>query len=380
MRKSLFLLLGLIHTLLLSAQPDSSNVPANQIPILSDVTTKLCGFNYIHIRSHVGFLIAHRENMQHIPQNHVYGLELNFEGTLNGSKKWHHLYKNSKWGIGLFGANVGNTEILGNGYALFGYLKANLIKNPKRIFPRLKIGTGLGYVTKPFDADLNHKNNAIGSKLNLFVNTQFDINYYFNRWQIAVGFAFSHFSNASFRLPNLGINVPALNLSIGYGISCIEIQNSLDTIPTNKKWYFESLFTTGVKEIQTAKHRLYPSFDLLFRANKPFAKKSGIGFGFDLIYSSSLRDRMRLLSYENAETASIFQFGINLSYYQYFNNLTLFITKGFYAYTNFTDDGLLYHRFGANYTFKKKWMLYLALKSHWAKADHFELGFGYRFK
>ena len=195
MRKPLLLLFVIIQSLLVSAQTDSSNAPINQISFSPDasVTSTLCGFNYIHIRSHVGFLIAHRENMQHIPQNHVYGLELNYEGTLNGSKKWHHLYKGSKWGIGLFGANVGNTEILGNGYALFGYLKANLIINPKRIFPRLKIGTGLGYVTKPFDADLNHKNNAIGSSLNLFINAQFDVSYYFKQWQMGIGVAFSHF-------------------------------------------------------------------------------------------------------------------------------------------------------------------------------------------
>lgn len=336
--------------------------------------------NYLLIRSHAGFLIAHRTNMLHIPRNHVFGMELNYEQSLSLSKNWHHLYPGSKYGFGFYVADVGNKEILGTGYALFSYLKANLIKSVKRWAPRLKLGYGIGYLTKPFDADQNHKNNAIGSHFNLFVNTQFDLSYYFKNWQAGIGLAFSHFSNASFRLPNLGINVPSINFTLGYQLSQIKLSEKVSDLAIEKKWHFDSFLASGVKEIQTNKHRLYPSFDLLVRARKNFNNKTGFGFGTDLMWSTSLRERMVLLNYENAQELSIFQWGINIIYYQQFDDLSLFVTKGIYAISDFKDDGFFYHRFGASYCFSNNILLYAALKSHWAKADHFEIGLGYRFR
>lgn len=336
--------------------------------------------DYLLVRSHYGFLIAHRENMNHIPQNHVYGLEINYEVKSRGGRPWHEKYRYPYFGFGVFAANVGNTQVLGDGFSAFGYLKAFLSKKDRKIVPRMKMGAGLGYITNPFDRLSNHKNNAIGSHFNIFVTTQFDATYYFRNWQAGLGFSFSHFSNGCFRLPNLGINLPTLNLSMGYVFKKRPPLPKQTVEISDKPWHFTAVATAGVKDVETGKHDLYPSYNLLLRARRNTAKKSAWGLGADLMYNTSLRRRMEIFQYTDPETTPIVQAGVCIAYYQRFNNLALFINNGIYLYSKFTDDGIMYHRFGAEYTLGNNLIVQFSLKTHWAKADHFEIGIGYRIR
>ena len=66
-----------------------------------------------------------------------------------------------------------------------------------------------------------------------------------------------------------------------------------------------------------------------------------------------------------------------MSYELVISRLSVIAHIGGYVIDNWKQDGLLYHRLGFNYRINKHFLANFTLKTHFAKADNFELGLGY---
>jgi hypothetical protein len=73
------------------------------------------------------------------------------------------------------------------------------------------------------------------------------------------------------------------------------------------------------------------------------------------------------------------QLGLKIGWTYNIGNLSLPLEMGYYLKSMYTSDGPVYHRIGMRYYFKNNIFASLTLKSHWARADFFEYGLGYRF-
>jgi len=135
----------------------------------------------ISLKSKVGFLIAHRAKMEHLPQKNNVGFELAFAQQDNSHTQWDQSYKHPQRGFSVMFQDFGNKDVLGQGYSLFAHTSFPIIQKQGFGFLDFRLGTGFAYVTKRYDVDLNPKNNAIGSHLNGFVNLQFNYNKHF-KW------------------------------------------------------------------------------------------------------------------------------------------------------------------------------------------------------
>ena len=171
---------------------------------------------FIGFCTHYGFIIEHRANMDYLIKKHVPAGELNFTLQTNGEKHWEQVYKNPEKGVGIYFADLGNPQQLGQAIGFFSFINFSL--NPDRKFNLyFRSGNGIGIITKPYSRINNHKNNVNGSFINAFVNLRLSSVFFPCRnLRLETGIGLTHLSNANWSLPNLGINIATINIGIGF--------------------------------------------------------------------------------------------------------------------------------------------------------------------
>jgi hypothetical protein len=335
-----------------------------------------------------GFIVPHNKQMTHLIQGHSYGFHTSVMKKLN-TLPWHMAYHSPEHGFDFTYINTGNKKQLGQQLA-FSYL-LNLPLNRQKETEQspsyrhwLGLGIGVGYTTVIWDLRDNHKAAVIGSHLNSALTLQYSVR--IKQWshgELRSGLRITHFSNGAFQIPNLGTNNAGIFLSYLFHDKSDAINNS--TIPKPSKTDYEDSYRftvfagAGLKEIQPPIRKKYPAYTFSALLEKRVSYKSSIGLGADLFNNTSLKTVQERLSHTEVSNADIIQMGIALSYSLLFRDFELKMQQGFYLYDQFNLDGKLYNRFGLRYRLNEHWFAQLTLKTHFAKADYAEWGFGYAF-
>lgn len=341
----------------------------------------------IGIRNGFGVIIPHRESMVHLVTGHVVSTEIYIE-RCGYMKNWNSAYRFPTSGISIYYGYLSSPDILGSAFAIDYYTNLHLIKK-NRFYFDLRMASGLGYLTKTFDPQENNHNVAIGSKMNISIGASFDLKFRLNNyWELATGLSLKHFSNGSFSTPNLGINIPVWMIGFKRNITKRgEDFNEYNPSDTNylklnheKHQILSATLGVGAKEIYPAGGNRFGTYSLELNAIHYATYKSGFSVGVDIIHNVALYKHARYLdTLNNLSQKQFTQFAINIGYVQTFDNFELFIQNGFYLVNKYNKDGGIYQRLGGRYYYNKNIVCHFALKTHFAKADYFELGAGYYF-
>lgn len=334
----------------------------------------------IEIKPKFGFLAAHRGTMGHLYKDRVFGAEITFSKRIMSSKNWAKMYKNPFVGCTLYGSNLGNNEILGFGFGVYGFVEFPFV-NKKAHIVSAKISAGLGYVSKVFDPITNNKNVAISTPINALLCFGLQ-----GRWKftpenaLIYSFDVTHFSNASTKVPNLGLNMPFIGIGYAHNIAGTKKQYStpitINQTPFFKNWNFHLVGIISKKAVFPTGGKDYPVYAINSFFSKRFKQKVGMEFGFDFISKQSL---FRYKAYIPKTQWSIFQVGTYAAYVLPFDKLKIILGMGAYLKDRYDADNEIYHRVGMRYQCDNGLLLNLVLKSHWAKADYAEWGIGYTF-
>lgn len=327
-------------------------------------------------RGKAGFLIPHRSYMNHLVQGHSYGVELDYQIQTVGKKAWHRRFRCPQVGFTYNFYDFGNPAILGYGHALTAYVNMHFIKRPK-FEMNFRTGIGLGIITKKFHRIDNPKNLAVASHVNANIDLMLSFREQLGKkFYLSQSIQMTHFSNASTKTPNLGLNIPTISLGVGYQINDPDIKVDTQYYEINKKFTYTLLGLFGIKQVYPVGGTNYPIAGLRFYAQKMISDKSGFGLGSDFIYNSSLVSYPR--NYE-ITPEKIFQIGIMGHYTLKLDGLEFQFGVGGYLKNDVNENGWLYSRIVLQYVWRNGWVANLSLKTHYAKADYFEAGIGYRF-
>ena len=328
--------------------------------------------NYTH-----GFLIAHRPLIYHLQQEKVNGIELASSWQTDGSKDWHHLYNFPKTGVSLSIWNLGNREQLGLGVSLIPYVDFPLIQSKRNTF-YLKFGWGIGYVEKPFDADDNYKNVAVGTKMNfsLILQPHYEIKIN-NNFSLNTGISLVHYSNGSVTTPNLGLNLIGLTAGIGYKLGDPVVKPEQRKIDFKKSKKITFFGAASVKQIYPADGETYFAATISGTRSWQLTRKSAFGGGFDVFYDNSLYYKIEDKNDTIQSDFDAVRIGIHGGYEMIFSKISLVINMGVYLYSQYYESNM-YHRFGLRYQLPRNLFATVNIKSHWGKADFAEFGIGYR--
>jgi len=324
--------------------------------------------------------------MMHLANIHLTAFELNIQKRTDGSKPWHAFYKRPTLGICYWYSSLANSKILGNIHAIFPFMDFPL-KESNTVHFNFRAGFGLGFLTKRFDRFTDYKNIAIGSRFNAGINIMYHILFDVSKSiSISGGIGITHFSNGAFKMPNLGINLPTANLGLKVKIKEANKKqtdklsiNSEDGQKVKSKNEINVFTAFGVREVYPICGKKYFSCTVAGTFLRKINPKRKIGLGLDFSYNAS---NVFTLSHDSIFPKNkilVTRPGISFAHELVFSRLSFIVQFGRYLYAMDNSDGMFYDRVGFRFAITNHWFAHLALKTHFAKADYIESGFGYRF-
>lgn len=337
----------------------------------------------IEVKPKLGFLMAHRGVMGHLPREHAVGGELAWYFRPSGAKSWHTAYRKPLLGAALYASSVGNREVLGSFYGTYGFIEFPFVSGRRSEFTG-KLGAGLGYGTRVFDQQSNPKNVAMSTHVNALISLGLQYRYFWKDYHLLLGLDLTHFSNGSTKVPNLGINLPYASIGIGKVLhrapsdSLAHWEKRRIAILPIRKWEFSAQGIVSVKEVYPTGRRKFPIYALSLRTERRFSATSGIEIALDWMYKSSI-EVYKLDFFPTKKRIDYLQAGVYVGYVLPLDRLRFVLGMGAYVRDVYNPDDHFYHRIGMRYRATKHLDINLILKSHWAKADYVEYGIGYVF-
>lgn len=335
----------------------------------------------LEYRQKLGFLAAHRGVMAHMPRNAAWAGELSYVLRTRGDKAYQKAYKYPMFGATLFYGQVGNQAILGNFIGTYGFAELPMVsfRNFRMDF---KFGLGLGYNGHPYDPILNPLNVALATKINGMMCLAIKSSYRYKKNTFNVGIDITHFSNAAWKVPNFGINMPFV--SLGYArtiksLPLIDVHEGDEALPMSlpyRRWIYSATAILSSKQLMPIGGPRYPVYALNLSAKRYYNHKTGLELALDVISKQAVLDYQ---PYIDKSQLDIIQVGAFAAYLVPMDRFHFVFGMGAYLRDKYSPEDPVYHRIGARYYFKNGIMLNLTLKTHFARADYLEYGVGYTF-
>lgn len=324
-----------------------------------------------------GSYLTHLPKAQYLRDSYSYFGEVALQRQTDGHKDWHVANGWPHVGLALQFGNTGSKRYMGNVAALFPFVSWTL-QQRKRFSSSVRAGTGLGWVQKTYDKLSNPKAVLIGTHANAYLNVLWQAEVQtFSNTHVAVGLGFSHFSNGSTTLPNLGLNIPVLSVGLRYGIDDTA-KHRRTPAPFDARFHF-SLFTAlGLKQFPWIESRRYAVNAWQAECSQQFWQSGAINFGAVAFYDRALEvdpagipDRKR--------SGSKLQAGVFVGYEHLFGRLSVPVQMGAYMYNQGIHTSL-FQQVGFRYRINRQWRAQLGMKTHSGKADFIHAGIGYCIK
>lgn len=320
-----------------------------------------------------GILLAHRSIMAHLPESHTAALNFRLSFLANKGRYWEEVLNYPTYGVEFIASSLGNDEILGKGLAGLYFVDVPLAST--KVYPSIYGGVGLGWVQKIYHVTENPKNNAIGSHLNAAIRLGFNVNFKAKQSDFQLGMHLMHFSNGASKMPNLGINLPYLQLGFTHYISpktSVLEKVTIHSAKDETHWRVLGVFSR--KDVYPLLQKPSNVYALSLIRTKYKSKYWSYDLGMEWIANQA---HAKLFPERNVGQLELLQIGFYAGYVLTFDRLDLFSGMGGYVKNDLNIAGWLYQKVGARYQFNKNWGAQLAIKANFGKADYFEYGINY---
>lgn len=327
---------------------------------------------------HYGFLWAHRPASWILVEGHAAAAELFVERQVTGDRAWHHAYGMPRYGLLALHTRMANPQRIGDAIGLAPFLWMPFAHG-RRITFGLRMAWGAGYVAKPFDRRENTRQIAIGSRINTAIQLMPGVRYDGARLSLHAGLAVDHWSNGSAKQPNLGLNFISLAVGAAYALSAPPPEPA--SMPDTKGYErerreFSVVGAAGMSESGRPLNGQRSVFSLCAEGSWRAGRKGAWSAGIDVFNKGDLptvNDRLA-----GSGRAALTQLGVHGGGALLMGRGELLFHFGAYVLTPVPDDAPVYQRLGARYRFGRHLLANISLKTHYATADHWELGLGYR--
>jgi hypothetical protein len=285
-------------------------------------------------------------------------------------------------GFGIHSLNFEHPSI-GNPLALYGLLAVPLFGNAFRSSWQMNYFMAIGIAGnfRPYDSLHNELNLLIGSRFGCYFRTGLELGYQLrSNHTIQASYGFSHCSNGSTKLPNLGINMSSLQLGIQYRPPSRvdrDLNKTSSFTRDHSSTHYRFVLSTGVKNYEIG-GASYLKFAASLGYAHHFRAKHNIGGGSELFYSSYTPYAQNGQSTWSGYISSAL-FG---SYEWWFDgHACLFGQLGYYINRSNTIEYPLryYERIGVRAQILDHIFLGIAIKAHGRVADFIEISVGYQF-
>jgi hypothetical protein len=368
--------LFLLSSWLLSAQ----QVTDGNIQLDLPTETSNIEVSYFH-----GNIFKHTDYITQLITGHPSGVLISFNRQTFGRNEWERSYNYPDYGISFQYQDFKN-EYLGEALALAVHYNFYFLNR----HVQLRISSGIGFATHPYDKETNFKNNAFGSTLmssDLFM-LNFKKENLLGRFGVQGGLMFTHFSNGRIKSPNSGINTYAANIGINYNLDKKQpqyiITDSVSPKSYREPFRYSLYFRSGVSESPIVGSGQKPFYHIGLAIDKRLGRKSAIQLGADVFFSMYLKEFIRYTSIAYPDrpyldpNTDYKRIGVFVGHELFINRLSVETQLGIYVYKPFKYESDLYERVGAKYYITRNVFTGVALKTHGGRAEAIEFGVGIR--
>ena len=333
----------------------------------------------ISVSGNAGFLVAHRPALKGLANTHSLGTTVDLEWFTDGSKRWHWLYRRPVCGVQIQYLSLGEPDLLGHQVSIVPKAAFPISSIYKRLEHRLYGGGGLGYSSKVWDLNENLRTLVISTHLNAVLIVGYE-----GQWEwkeklgIHYGVQLSHQSNGGFSMPNLGTNT----FTVFAGLMFSKVEKPALEAEAIFPAYLPPTWNQSISLSYGLKEKLPPEGDkynvivlshsIIRRGNW----KTGVILRNDLYWDQGVP---ALAEDASSKTLPEVQYGLALGMAKYYGRLSWELMMGAYLYAPLNEKGPIYHRFIGRWVMTDKLDVHVGLRTHWAKADHPEIGIHYRF-
>ncbi len=323
-----------------------------------------------------GYLLAHQGNIKHLAA-HNFGLETSFEREV-GYKDWAGFYNKPTVGLGILYYNLGREE---TGHAIGALFTTKFnVSSYGNTNLNFRMGAGLSYLSKRFDVYSNRRNQAIGSNINgsmqfgMLLHTPIGAN---KSSYLEYGLSISHYSNAAFKMPNLGYNIPSISLRYGMGLKQQEVSQELPKEIVNP-WKLNTIVLFGKKERGFSDPQTFHHVGMQVRAIKQVNMVKAWRFGMDGLLDKTYKfSEDPTIALDSIKFMDKLELGMSGGYQWSIGKVDVIAELGAYIYKPAVLKNPLLQRVGLVYNVSEQLKVLGALRFHRGVADFFEVGVGY---
>ena len=352
-------------------------------------TPPLLGYG-LEVNPFAGNVIKHTPKF-HLPLPQLStGLDMNFIYRSYGKKAWQQRRRYPTLGIGITYTNYGIDSVYGRCIGIYPNLTIPLITG-KKLEWTLRSGDGIGYVTKTYGRRpiSDTLNNAIGSHINDYASFNTDVRYHVNKkWDVQLGFNFSHISDASYHQPNLGINLYGGHVGIRYfPVTSAPERIHLNLKPLSNRWLMQAKVSIAFNQLEAPGGPLYPVYLASVYTSKRWLSKNKMLIGLDYSYHTGIYAFQRNNEANPGnEAANSYKLGLFAANEFLIGRLGVILEMGYYLKQAHLKQDIYYEKIGGNYYLVqrekgpiKEFFLTGLLKTHKTVAELAEFGFGFGF-
>ena len=335
-----------------------------------------------------------------------FGIDAAWTTQGDTSNIWEAMWNYPETGVALSYINFGNSDTLGSSIGLT--YRFYLMQTLGRRWSIIEgMDMGVAYYTLPFNYIENPGNIAVGARFSGMIRLSVSFRFHISKlWQAYAGFTFHHASNSHTGLPNVGINIPMLQLGAVYYIKKDEsfYKASKPEFNYNKKIQFNMRLALGLNrfgsEVGPSNGPYYQIYLASFYLDKRVSAINKVQFGMDTYYNSGYRQFLESqqppeleANFVNSSVISIwvgnefligrlgliFQIGYNLynPFLKYFVKLDESISPA-KAYIP-TRIGAQYYLKDNFHGAKSNAFIGVYIKANMGQADFLEFSLGYKF-
>ena len=333
----------------------------------------------------IGSIIKHKKLIGHLVKAHPDFFSISWQKNANPDSPWKKRYNYPDWGFSFSYQDFHNPTLgktIGLQYQTTYYL---LHRNAKTQL-NLQVRTGIAYNTNPLNLQTNNKNVAMSSHLQLAEIFKLEYKYpnLFKNFGFQTGILLTHYSNASYKNPNFGINSIFINAGFNFHPSKTIMypkKPEKEKIPA-QKIHYNLAFYLGVHEAKAGLGDK-PVYVLSGYGSKKIGKKSTLQAGIDFFNSQAVKALADFryhtqIEYPDRKLLDHRQIGFFAGHELVFNTISLETMVGYYIYHPLHHTPAVYQKIALKHSlYSDKTALSLNLKVHNFKAEYLCLGFHY---
>jgi hypothetical protein len=331
-----------------------------------------------------GFIWAHSDKNKNIyaPGN---SFELQIVKKTTGRRAWEIKYGLPRVGLAFVYTDFGKPQLTGKAFSIIPQFEFGIFRKSHSELS-FKTGTGIGYISKIYDAQDNYKNTTIGSPLNLAFQAMFIYHHkLYDHVDLNAGLGMMHFSCGNVRLPNLGINYPTASLGLTYFLRDPYIRQvpPMDSASLaydkERKWGYFVFGGWGYKQQGNWAYKRFDVFTLSNNIQYKMSMRSTWLAGMDIFFDKSyfFLQTPDGANYTSTRLSDNIQTSITIGHDLKAGRISMITQLGMYAWYPYKVKKLLYQRIGMKADIYKGFFMGTFLKTHSIQADFVEWVAGY---